>query len=370
MAYCIYSGKDESSASFETAEHIFPKCIGGVRCLPRGCVSDQVNNSLSKLELGFARTNPTVALSRMFFAQTGRKKHQNREHVGVFKNIGDSSDFALGYIKNAKPVPLHQLVVTTDFSSEQRQSIPVQIVLAPSNTETHETQLQTLWAQLRNYTGSPHCIKDKRIPLHTYLLGYKDKRWFLGISEKEDPEGIKPHLQSLVNKIAAEDVEAILSCNGNIISAKHQVEVAFTFKGNYLDYLRVYAKIAVNCLAALKGELLLMSSAFEDIKRAILTGENIEKYVWQIEGPSPVATTLMAFPEQLPLGGRCHIAAFFQKEGWIYSVISLYGMANPIVVKLGMVTTHVESDFYICDWENHVDYTLAECVFKICRYDE
>ena len=145
MAYCIYSGADELSASFNTAEHIFPKCIGGIRRLPKGWVSDTVNNSLSNLELSFARSNPTVVLNRMFFAQTGRKKHRNRERIGVFKNISDSLVYALGYVKNATPFPIHQTVITADFSSKGNQAIPVRIVLAPSNTETYETQIQTLW---------------------------------------------------------------------------------------------------------------------------------------------------------------------------------------------------------------------------------
>lgn len=370
MAYCIYSGADEQTASFEAAEHIFPKCIGGARCLPKGWVSDVVNNSLSKLELGFARTNPEVVLNRMFFAQTGRKKHQNREHVGIFKNVCDNSDYALGYIKKGTPFPLHQIVVTTDFSLKGNQSIPVRIVLAPSDTETYETQLQTLWTQLRNYKGSPRCIKDKRISPHTYLLGHKDQRWFLGISEKENPEDIKPHLQSLIEKFSLEEAQSVLSCSGSITSEQHQVEVAFTFEGNYLDYFRVYAKIAVNCLAALKGRDLLASPAFDDIKRAILTGEDIKEYVWKTEGPCPISDVLRIAPERLTLGARCHVTAFLQKEGWIYAVISLYSMHNPIIVKLGAVASHVETDFYICDWENHVDYTLTECVLKICGHDD
>lgn len=370
MAYCIYSGADETTAAFDTAEHIFPKCIGGMRCLPKGWVSDAVNNSFSKLELGFARSNPAVAISRMFFAETGRKKHQNRDRIGIFKKTSDSSDYVLGYIRKATPFPIHQVIVTADFSSKGEQTIPLKVVLAPSNTETYETQIQTLWDQLQNYSGSPHCIKDKRIPLHTYLLGYKDRRWFLGISGEENPEDIKPHIENLIKKLSAQDSEGVLSRTGEITTEQHQVEVAFSFEGNYLDYLRVYAKIAVNCLASLKGQALLQSCAFDDIKQAILTGKDISKYVWQTDGPNPVTSTLRAFPERLILGERCHATAFLQKEGWVYGVVSLYGLADPIVVKLGMVETHVETDFYICDWENRVDYTLTECVLKICGHDD
>lgn len=92
MAYCVYSGVGELPASFDTAEHIFPKCIGGMQCLPKDWVSDTINNSFSKLELGFARSNPTVVLNRMLFAQTGRKRRLNQDCIGIFKKASDSSD--------------------------------------------------------------------------------------------------------------------------------------------------------------------------------------------------------------------------------------------------------------------------------------
>lgn len=370
MAYCIYSGADERTASFESAEHIFPKCIGGVRCLPRGWVSDAVNQSFSRLELGFARSNPTVALSRMLLAQTGRKKHHNRERIGIFTNPVNHSDQMLGYIRNAVPFPLHQAVITADFSLKGPGTIPIRLVLAPSKTETYESQLRALWTQLRSYTGSPHCIKDKRVPMHTYLLGYHDRRWFLGISEAENPEEVKPHLQKLIEAVSARESEAVLFHTGEIVSGQHQVEVAFSFEGNYLDYLRVYAKIAVNCLAALKGEALLRSPGFQDIKRAILTGADIEKHVWKADGPNPVSSALRAFPDRLVLGEHCHVTAFLQKDGWVYGVVSLYGLEDPIIVRVGQAETRVETDFYICDWEHRVDYTLTECVLKICRHDQ
>ena len=71
MYKCIYTGKETSEASFDSAEHIFPKCIGGQNCLPKGYVSDETNNIFSKYELQFARENPIVLINRMFFLKLG-----------------------------------------------------------------------------------------------------------------------------------------------------------------------------------------------------------------------------------------------------------------------------------------------------------
>ena len=72
MSQCIYTGADAATESFSKAEHIFPKCIGGIHTLPKGWVCDRINHSFSALELGFARQNPTVAMTRMFLPPMGR----------------------------------------------------------------------------------------------------------------------------------------------------------------------------------------------------------------------------------------------------------------------------------------------------------
>lgn len=370
MTHCIYCGADETSDSFSSAEHIFPKCIGGNKCLPKGWVADSVNNNLSKLELGFARENPSVAISRMFFSLTGRKHHSNRERIGIFKNSKNASEFSLGYVRAGEPIPISQVVIETAFSSEEKEVVPIRIVVPPRIDMTYKKQIQLLWEKMKDYKGSPVCIKDQRLPEHMYLLGIKENKWFLGISKKENPEIIKPKLLKLIKRISSVDTEGAWLSEGTIVNEANQVEVSFEFQVNYLDYLRVYAKIALNCLAALKGQELVLLPAFDGIKKAILTGENIEEYVWQTKGPNAVSSVLRSFPEKLSLGDRCHATAFIQKDRVLYGVVSLYGLDNPMIVKLGEVSEHIDTDYYICDWENRVDYTLIDCVLKICNHDE
>ena len=86
MNKCIYTNKDDNNATFKSAEHVFPKCIGGLYCLPKGFVSDQINNEFSKIELTFARENPLIVINRMFYKRLGRTKHKNRDKISVFKD--------------------------------------------------------------------------------------------------------------------------------------------------------------------------------------------------------------------------------------------------------------------------------------------
>ena len=104
MNKCIYTGKETPQASFDSAEHIFSKCIGGQNCLPRGYVSDEINNIFSKYERQFARENPIVLINRMFYPRVGRKHHKNREKMAVFKY---DDKVTLGYVAEANPICLN-----------------------------------------------------------------------------------------------------------------------------------------------------------------------------------------------------------------------------------------------------------------------
>jgi len=50
--------------------------------------------------------------------------------------------------------------------------------------------------------------------------------------------------------------------------SSHQVQTQFSIHSNITDILKVYAKIAVNCLAKLKGYEYVMGDAFNEIKHA------------------------------------------------------------------------------------------------------
>ena len=369
MNRCIYTGVDDSSSTFHSAEHIFPKCIGGVNCLPKGWVSDAVNNAFSKLELSFARSNPTVVLNRMFLSQIGRKKHTNRDLIGVFENLNDTSDYSLGYIRDGTPFPINQIIISSELPIKEGASIPVRVVIPPDHKISQEDQIRMFWEDLRSFSGEFSCIENDTLPPHTYLLGFKDKRWYLGIGKGECAALIRPHLVTLVAKMAALEAEKSLP-KSKIATASHQVHSSFSIKANLFDISRVTAKIALNCLAILKGRDFVLSENFSDIKCAILTGERISQYVRITEGPNPILDLLKPIPHGISIGEKCHSTVFIQKEGILYGIVSLFGSINPYMVQLGNVPRCSFVDFYICDWENKKDYTMIDCVLKICKYEE
>lgn len=371
MLKCIYNGADEITATFSKREHIFPKCVGGVCCLPAGYVSDQANSFFSNLERDFARENPLVALPRMFTPPMGRKRHTNREKVCVMRDIDGGTGYSLGVVKNGTPVSLNQIIITSELPAEIPKGFSARVVLTPSMTLTHEQMTANFWERLSAYNGYPFCIKDHHLPSHTYLLGLQDNRWFLALPQNENPEQIKPRLAKLVKGLAKMRVEQIISSDCTMLrSVQHHVETNLAFSFNLGESLRVYAKIAINCLAMLKGQNFVLQSTFDAIRAAVMTGKGIDKLAWFVAGPNPALTSLQFFSKQLPLGKMAHCTTFIQDAGQtLFAVVTLFGQ-DGVMIRLGHVSERVGPDCYICDWENHAEYTMMEAVVKICHDDE
>lgn len=366
---CIYTGSDDSSATFNSAEHIIPKCIGGIRCLPKGWVSDEVNNRFSALELSFARENPIVAINRMFGPSIGRKKHKNRDRIGVFIDQQNTSKLFLGYVKSATPLPLTQIIFTNLVEASVNDQLNIRIVIPPSPELTHEKLIADLFNSIRSYNGCPCCIKNNQIPKHSYLLGIQDHKWFLGISKTENPETIKPLIIRAVEKLSTYNVPQITNSCNNIKSSSTLVNANFDICLNYLDCFRVYAKIALNCLAFLKGQDYVLSEKFNDVKSSILYGDNVLKHVCIAKGENPVIHIFKRYSDKLPLGDQYHSVVFFNKDNFFYGMIALYGQNNPVMVKLSEKINNFDTDMYICDWQNKNDYKLIDCVLEICKHD-
>lgn len=370
MALCIYTGADETTDTFSSAEHIFPKCIGGIQTLPKGWVCDSVNNSLSSLELRFARQNPSVAIPRMFLPQTGRRKHKNRNLIGIFRNTLDSNDYSLGYISNGKPLSINQICITARIPISNDTSVPLTIVVPPQKSGDMETQIRSLWARLKSFDGKVFVIKDKGLPSDKFLLGYQDSRWYLGMSENLNGETTKQAIFEFITRMTeAHTVDELLS-KGQMGKSLHQVHSQFSIQANLYDIMRVYAKIAVNCLARLRGQDFILNEAFDGIKDAILTGVHIDDYVRIHNGPSTLKSVFRQFEGRFTLGRNFHSTVIVYSDGCLYAEVALYGADNPYIIKLGQFGDYSCTDCYICDWENGVEYTLIDCVLQICKQDE
>lgn len=63
---------------------------------------------------------------------------------------------------------------------------------------TKKGEADYFFDKLSSYNNCPTCIKINYIPVNTYLLGVKDYKWFLGINSDENPETVKPIIETLL----------------------------------------------------------------------------------------------------------------------------------------------------------------------------
>ena len=143
------------------------------------------------------------------------------------------------------------------------------------------------------------------------LLGFKDSKWYLGISEESPEETTINSIYAFITKmITTHTVDEMLE-KWEFCQSEHQVRAQFSIHSNLYDLIRVYAKITINCLAMLKGHEYIMNDTFDNIKNAILTGNNIEEYVSIHTGPNTLKSILSKFGDKLTLGDKFHSVTFF-----------------------------------------------------------
>lgn len=364
MNKCIYTNRDDADATFISAEHVFPKCIGGLYCLPRGFVSDQINNEFSKIELTFARENPIVVLSRMFYKRLGRTKHKNRDKISVFKDAG-TSKLTLGYIIDARPICLDQVILPNFTGKSLTDKITYNMVLSPSAEITNKDKVDYFFDKLSSYNNCPTCIKRNYIPLNTYLLGIKDNKWFLGINSDENPETIKPIIKKAIDKLV-EKKNDVLNDAENTQVSKSQVEAHFEYGINLIDTMRVYAKIAFNAFAALNTHERILSDDFNAIRNAICTGDGILDIAHFCKEGISLKPIFDKFDNEVKLGEHFHSVTFVTHDHILYAFVALYGTNSPVQIEIGHCDKYY-TDIFICDWENQKDYKLIDYVVEVCK---
>lgn len=364
MNKCIYTGKETPQASFDSAEHIFLKCIGGQNCLPRGYVSDETNNIFSKHERQFARENPIVLINRMFYPRVGRKHHKNREKIAVFKY---DDKVTLGYVTEANPICLNQISFFGLSDETLEKTLSCRITLSSNTEGSNKERYEAFLEALKNYNGCPSPIKSDDIPDNIILLGCKDKCWHLGVSKNQNPELIKSMVLKAVQNLIA-NLEKFNEQYKESELTSNQVTASFEIMFNYEDVFRVYAKIAFNALASLKGQEYVLNPEFDDIRNAILEGEDILSYVTIADCKNVQKEITDKFSDRVSVGDRCHSVVFCTLDNYLYGFVSLYGTDHPIVVKLGLTSANIV-DMYLCDWQNKKDYKLIDYVTSVCAFN-
>ena len=373
MSYkCIYSLKDKSNATFNTSEHIFPKFLGGIYTLDKGLVCDEVNQMFSSYERSFARNNPIVAIPRMFYGPSGRPKHDKKDSV-TFCHDQDGT-IKLGYIVTGIPKIINQLHMSLSCflnpkDTLEESSVQFKMYLEPDEIvddikQQYDVKMESFRTDIVENSKQQKFLRTPNISEDCIIIGAWKKTLFIGAHESVSEDTLNDcvkRLRIMLTKpnIFKEGKQSQPCCS----SSQTEFDIKMEFCIN--DNLRIYGKIAFNCLTKIYGSKFVLQSCFDEFRKSIYLGKGVEKFV-TIGKNNESDYFLKIFN----IGKNSHIFLCLQVDNNMVGILFLYGRNIPIIVKFtenGTLHDLPIPNGYICDWENHREMTLHDAMRELSQ---
>lgn len=385
---CIYTNKDDTQAHFKNQEHIIPACIGGMKKLPKGYVSDEVNTLFSGLELKLARNSP-ITLVRMFVGPGKRGSHNPKRRGGASKIVSvmqsdETGEYSLGYMRVGAPITIDQIHMVYLEGGKRQTSFRFD---TETVDEDHFQERVAEWIhELAEFDGQATMLQEEGMPENEIILGKESGRWYLAVPTGGGEETLKANLIKELRLLGAAYEQELLNQSGACLQDKrptgiegfgtaHRAENHVTSdirqEIDLYAYYRVVAKIAFNCLAEVRGREYVMQQKFDPIRETILTGEEIDKIVLMPGREKTNADVLEKLENAKGFGVWRHMICITQIPNGLVAEVMLYGGANPMVVVLSEEDCRDfgEMDGYVCDWENRREMRFLDYLGEITRED-
>ena len=383
---CIYTNKDDTQAHFKNQEHIIPACIGGMKKLPKGYVSDEVNTLFSGLELKLARNSP-ITLVRMFVGPGKRGSHNPKRRGGASKIVSvmqsdETGEYSLGYMRVGVPITIDQIHMVYLEGGKRQISFCFD---TETVDEDHFQERVAEWIhELTEFDGQATILQKKEMPENEVILGKESGRWYLAAST--DKEALKEESMKELRLLGAANEKGLLNASNADAQVNESfgiVDLQMPHKGrNHVTsdirqeidlyaYYRVVAKIAFNCLAEVRGWEYVMQQKFDPVREAILTGKDIEQMVMMQGKENSHADVLNKLEHAKGFGVWRHMICITWVPNGLVAEVMLYGETNSMVVVLSREDGHDfgEMDGYVCDWENRREMRFLDYLGEITRED-
>ena len=340
IAMCIYL-KDMPELTYHNREHIFPAGLGGKMKLAKGVVSDQANACFSSMELKLMRQS-LIAVDRMMLGPGDRgslsPKKASKSLVAV--GVEENGHPVLSYTSNGKPYNISQFYV-----SEQTIRISMQ------NKHTDISNEKDLFLNaLQKYGGIFVHLKSPNLKDGEMIIGYSDGKYYVATS------GTRPETKT---------VQAAINLLLSRFSFNGVTEVETKIQQEHLlvedqETDRMYAKIAMNALAFIKGADYSLNPAFDDIRNWIVYGDSEVDYQ---SLPNIVTTDDNENRLTHILPPDSHWCIFVKYNSSLSAVVCLYNHFYRRFVFGKIDDSETSFPFgFICDWKSEKEYTLEQYI--------
>lgn len=365
MSICIYSKKTEPDVNFKKQEHIFPASLGGISKLPKGYVSDEINEKFSSdLEIEFMRES-IISIPRQFIGPGSRGNINNDKKATKSKvhlMIDDDNRCSLGYIILGKPVSLNQIIFNFDNSGNLADSH--QAIFAP-NTEDAVDEIK----QFLNLNESITLIKDNKIPSNKIILGihkYQNKgkgpilsKWFIGHNGSVHiNDSLKSKLKTGIERL----YDSSKGKKFDLTITSKQVTSYQNLSFDMDRFFRTCAKIAFNYIADIIGPSIVLKKEFDGIRNYIVNGGESNFVAFAKD------TNQSNHPIFDCLNDTHTLIADFTNDCIIVSIV-FYGSTH-MVVRIPYITSMNElPDCFnvkgiVIDWQNRNEYDFFKYILE------
>lgn len=334
---CIYYG-DILGLTYKKREHIFPAGLGGKMMLPKGYVSDQANELFSPLEAALMH-NSLLSTTRALLGPGKRgsfnSKKTSKSKVSVLEN--SDGKIALGYISGKNGYYINSLTKSNG------------LFVFTVATEQHNSP-QLAWEEFKNEISSFNdkfgCIFSSHLKQNEWIFGIYNGKYYVALGSECNIELVKKELLFI----------ATTSKSGPLNQKSDHPEFDIHLMESDLIG-RVYAKVAVNVLAALKGEDYIDHNRFRTIKDWVLGKEDVEDYS---QLPRVTPANMLKFPE------LCHWCIYLIRDGKLCVTVCFYN-AFSRYFEVADSIAQLDCGFdgmggMICDWKNKKEYTLNQWI--------
>lgn len=339
---CIYYG-NSSALTYKKQEHVFPAGLGGKIKLPYGCVSDQANEFFSPMELQLMR-HSLIAFDRMMFGPGDRGTLQPSKASKSPVNVGvqDDGQIVLCYTALGKPYNIPQVHIGSNSAT----------VTLPNEQANAIEYLNYIINALHKFNGRFVFLRYKELPAEDVIIGFFENHYYVTVA------GDRPEIEYVQNKI---HVFLRNFRDEEFHSGEHRVTQHHSIQENP-SIARMYAKVAMNTLALLKGADYVTHSNFDKIRTWILTGDFQEDFLFL---PSILTDKTDDLIKVFPASS--HWCIFSRMGNTVEAMICFYNryMRRFTFGDLINSTDFIYPNGFVCDWKNEKEYTLEEYISKL-----
>lgn len=309
--------------------------------LPKGYVSDQANEFFSPYEQQLMQDS-FVSLYRQFLGPGKRgglsQKDLEKSEKIIRIGLDCNKRWILNYI--IKGIP-HLIPHFWKLEKEMSFSFP---------RESNQKNIDEFIINLKNFNDRFNIIFEKELLENEILVGFNDGKYYVGTSNQNiDSKTIKDQINIAINNSIDKIKQNDMKMKEEKIEQKAKI-----IENSYIS--RIYAKIAINTLAYIKGEDIASNPCFKEIKEWILEGKNENKYFQYPDAENLNLNNLLG-------PGKYHSCIIVQIGKDICATVSFYNLITGNF-RLGSSDNRIIPDpiGLICDWENGNDYNLYEFI--------